>query len=237
MRISLSILRVRKTPFEQRTRGGTAHFDENPPIPCPEGFDDVNVKDYFTFMSGTDALYELAEVQAGYFTTRQAEGRSVSRQLLLHHLQAGSIRRVAHGVYRLTNFPHRPFEDVMAAVLWAGDAVASHETALAIYELGDAMPANIHLTLPHRFRGKRPGVTIHTSPLNADERSKRNDIPVTTVERTLADVVATSDPSLARTALRDALDRGATTQRRLLRYIAKHPETTVALAQFTVVTP
>lgn len=51
-------------------------------------------------------------------------------------------------MYRFRDFPARPFEGVIEACLWAGpDAVAGHETALAIYGLGDAMPASIHITV------------------------------------------------------------------------------------------
>lgn len=166
-------------------------------------------------------LYNLAESQAGYFTTAQAVKSGVTRQLLAYHCDEGNLERVAHGIYRLLRFPAQPFEDLIVACLWVGpDAVASHETALAVYELGDAMPATIHVTVPRRFRGRRPGVRVHHAALQPNERSSYNGVPVTSVERALIDVAATSDPDIALRATQDALAKGITTRRRLRRALA-----------------
>ncbi len=168
-------------------------------------------------------LYNLAESQAGYFTTAQAVKSGVTRQLLAYHCDEGNLERVAHGIYRLRRFPAQPFEDLIVTCLWAGsDTVVSHETALAVYELGDAMPATMHITVPRRFRGRRSGVRVHQAALPAKDRSSYNGVPVTSVERTLIDVAATSDPSLALGAAEEALARGVTTRSRLLRALAGH---------------
>jgi predicted transcriptional regulator of viral defense system len=176
-------------------------------------------------MSGASKrLYELAEAQAGYFTTKQAQHSGITRQLLRYHVREGNLQRAARGVYRLAQFPAQRFEDVVVACLWAGaDAVASHDTALAVYALSDAMPALIHLTLPRTFRGRRPGVRFHYGPLGAAERTLRDGIPATTVERTLRDVATTAEPELVRAAIREALERGLVTRRRLERAAAAEP--------------
>jgi predicted transcriptional regulator of viral defense system len=172
--------------------------------------------------STIDRLYPIAERQLGYFTTAQAAEQEVSRQLLQKHLHYGAITRIWHGIYRLNNFPVAPFEDVMTATLMAGPlAVASHETALAIYGISDAMPANIHITTPDRFRTKRPGLIAHIARLDDAERTRRNGIPVTTVERTLVDVARRSDLTIARGALDDALKDGETTVRRINKQLAR----------------
>ncbi len=79
------------------------------------------------------------------------------------------------------------------------------------------MPAQIHVTTPKRFRGQRKGVVVHHEPLAAADRTVRDAVPVTTVERTLADIAQHSDPSLAMQALHDALEQGITNRRRLRR--------------------
>jgi predicted transcriptional regulator of viral defense system len=166
--------------------------------------------------TSVDALYPLAERRAGYVTTAQAAEVGVSRQQLSYLARTGSLERVAHGIYRLRRFPARRFEDVFVACLWAGDdAVASHDTALAIYELTDAMPAAIHVSVPRPFRGRRPGVTVHVAPLRDGERTERDGMPVTTVERTIADVLVRSGAELAGLAAEQALERGMVTRRRL----------------------
>src|SRR5260221_7724011 len=112
--------------------------------------------------TSADVLYDLAESHGGYFTTAQATDHGISRQQLYYLARSGSVERVAHGVYRLRRFPSQRFEDVIVTCLWAGDeSVASHDTALAIYELTDAMPAHTHVTLPRPFRGRRQGVILH----------------------------------------------------------------------------
>ena len=86
----------------------------------------------------------------------------------------------------LHRFPAQRFEDVIVACLWAGDdAVASHDTALAVYDLTDAMPAVIHLSTPRPFRGQRRGIVVHTAPLGDGKGTERAGVPVSTVERTI----------------------------------------------------
>jgi predicted transcriptional regulator of viral defense system len=173
--------------------------------------------------TSVDVLYPLAERRAGYVTTTQAAEVGVSRQQLSYLARTGSLERVAHGIYRLRRFPAQRFEDVIVACLWAGDdAVASHDTALAIYELTDAMPAAIHISVSRPFRGRRPGVTVHAAPLGDGERTEREGVPVTTVERTIADVLVRSGTDLARPAAEQALERGLVTRRRLRAALIGH---------------
>jgi predicted transcriptional regulator of viral defense system len=185
-----------------------------------------------TFMSDTmRVLYELAEGQAGYFTTAQATQAGVSRRVLSQRTQRGMLERVHFGVYRLRDFPAHTFEDVSAACLWAGaDSAASHETALAIHGISDAMPASIHITVPRPFRGKQPGVTIHRAPLPGDQREMRDGVPTTTIERTLEDIGASSDPSLVQQAIEQAITRGVLSRRQLRALVRRSPH----LAPFVV---
>src|SRR5690606_20148722 len=104
------------------------------------------------------------------------------------------------------------------------DSAISHDSALAVYGLGDAMPAVIHLTLPRRFRGRRPGVIVHHFPLDSAEATAGEDVPVTTIERPLIDVATSVDPTLAAAATRDAYDRGLTSRDRLAAYVDQRPD-------------
>ena len=170
-----------------------------------------------------DRLYALADAQLGYFSTSQAAELEIDRRYLTHHVRSGNLERVTRGVYRLVNYPSHPFEDVMATVLWVGDgAVASHDTALAIYGLADAMPAVIHITVPRRFRGSRPGVLIHRAALPAGDVTIRDGIPVTTPLRTILDVV--SDPSVAAAAAEEAIERGLIRAGQLRQVVEERPD-------------
>jgi len=199
--------------------------------------DIAEVKDTFTSMATSmELLYPLAERRGGYFTTAQAAEVGVSRQQLYYLARTGSLDRVAQGIYRLHRFPTQRFEDVIVACLWVGeDAAASHDTALAIYELTDAMPPAIHITTPRRFRGERPGVRVHTAPLDDHERTERAGVPVTTVERTIIDTLERSGPALATQAAEQALDQGLVTRRRLRTTLEAHGEAMRQLADLTAV--
>lgn len=163
-----------------------------------------------------DVLYGLAEPRAGYFTTAQASDRDISRQQLSYLARSGSIERVAHGIYRLRRFPAQRFEDVIVACLWAGEGTAaSHDTALAVYDLTDVMPTRVHVTVPRLFRGKRRGVVVHVAPLDESERTDRDGVSTTTVGRTIADVAEQSGAPVATDVAIRAMERGLVSRRRL----------------------
>jgi predicted transcriptional regulator of viral defense system len=182
----------------------------------------MNVTDIVTFVRSTlKRLSDLADNHGGYFTTAEAAEIGLSRRSLSHHATAGTLERVDHGVYRLRLYPASRFEDLIVAALWAGaDSAISHESALVVHRLGDAMPPVVHLTVPRSFRGRRPGVLVHHRPLDQDERVVVDAVPVTSVERTLVDVAESSDPGLVRTAVDEALEHGRTTRRRLERVVS-----------------
>lgn len=170
---------------------------------------------------GLRPVYDLAASQGGYFTTAQAKAIGVSRRALAYRVETEDLTRIEYGIYRLTQHPSQPFEDVIVAGLWAGeDSAASHDTALAIYGLTDAMPAKIHITVPRPFRGRRRGVLVHHAPLEEEERTVRDGVPITTVARTLADVARTSEARIVATAAEQALSRGLISARRLKKLAA-----------------
>src|SRR6202789_4634916 len=91
------------------------------------------------------SLYDTAAAQAGLFTTRQAAAAGYSDPLLAHYQKVGRIARIRRGIYRLVHFPSGEQEDLVTAWLWT-DAIGvlSHQTALALQGLCDALPAQIH---------------------------------------------------------------------------------------------
>ena len=161
-----------------------------------------------------DKLYAIAEAQAGYFTSAQAREAGFSASLLHHHTRSGRFQRVAPRVYRLTHFPGSPFEDLFIAWLRTGPhSVISHDSALALYDLSDAMPAAIHVTLPRTASRRRPGLRLHTARLRPEEVTRYQGLPVTTVPRTIADVAFSGlADELVIQAIHEALARGLTTE-------------------------
>jgi len=172
-----------------------------------------------------ESLYRIAESQAGYFTTAQARAAGVSRQELYFLRKSGDLLQVAYGIQRLARFPANAHEDIVVACLWAGsDAVASHESALVVYGIGEAMPPVIHVTVPRPFRGRRKGVRVHHADLASDERARRDGVPVTSPLRTIADIASHDLPG-ASVALTDALEGGLIRKGQLDQAAEKYPVT------------
>ena len=170
-----------------------------------------------------DGLYALAEAQAGYFTAQQAVNAGMDRSTLHHHARPGGrYERARRGLYRLRHFPSSPHEHVMAAwlPLRGAGAVVSHESALELHELSDVIPDAVHLSLPRSERGqrRRTGVRLHTlnRPPEKAEILEIAGLPVTSPERTIVDALETgTQPEQIEMAVRQTLERGLTTPRRL----------------------
>lgn len=170
-----------------------------------------------------DGLYYVAEAQAGYFTAPQAIAARMDHSTLAHHARPGGrYLRIRRGLYRLRHFPPSPYEHVMAAWLPLRDAgaVVSHESALELHDLSDVIPDAVHLSLPRSERGQRarPGVQLHTlnDPPKKSEVCEIAGLPVTQPERTIVDALATgTQPEQIQMAIRQALERGIATPRRL----------------------
>jgi predicted transcriptional regulator of viral defense system len=170
-------------------------------------------------MPDHDSLYQNAEQQAGYFTATQARKAGFSRPLLSYHVGAGRFERVKPRLYRLVRFPASPHEDLYVAWLQAGPhAVISHDSALALWDLSDLLPAEIHVTVPRTASRRRPGLRLHTKQLAPEDVTRYEGLPVTTVLRTLVDVSAAglADEQVQQ-AIQEALRRGLVTRESLVR--------------------
>ena len=78
----------------------------------------------------------------------------------------------------------------MAAVLAGGkDAVLSHRSAAAFWEIGAELPGRIDVSVRRRCELRRPGVRLRSRPSLATQNvMRRNDIPVTSPTQTLVDL-------------------------------------------------
>ena len=159
-------------------------------------------------------LFETAVAQHGLFTTRQAAEAGYSPQLLVHYLHSGRALRIRRGIYRLVHFPATEQEELVAAWLWSERiGVLSHQTALALHGLSDALPARIHLTLPSASRRRRfripADVILHYADIPPEDRGWFGALPTTQTRRTLNDCAREGlSPELLRQAAEQALRRG-----------------------------
>ena len=173
------------------------------------------------------ALMAIARDQGGYFTARQALAAGYTYQEQRHHTLRGNWEKIKRRIYRIPEFPELPYpqrDDLVVLSLISHDrqgepqAVASHETALAIHEMSDANPARIDMTVPPGFRRYMPpGIVLHKAKLSADEWEERQGYRVTTPLRTILDIATSPSAwSFLSDAVRDALDKGLVRSQRLV---------------------
>lgn len=169
-------------------------------------------------------LLKYAAPQGGYFTAAQARDAGYTYRQQHYHKNRGNWQEIEHGLYRLYIYPETEHEDLIRWSLWSRNqkgepqAVVSHDTALALHELGDVMPGKVHLTVPPGFRKKVPGGCIlHKAVLSPEEIDYRQGFRITKPIRTLVDVAdANLAPEQLQIALSDAINKGIVRKKHIL---------------------
>ena len=171
-------------------------------------------------------LYETAQGQGGFFTTRQAHEAGFKDNVHPYHVRSGNWVRERRGVYRLAQFPLPARPDLMIWQLWSRNrhdqpqGVFSHKTALTLHELSDAMPAKLDMTVPPGFQRMAaiPEVLrLHRARLTERDVETIDGVRVTTPRRTLIDVMVEGElaPELQAQAVSEALRRGLIRRRQI----------------------
>lgn len=164
-------------------------------------------------------LYEIAEGQQGFFTTKQAKAAGFAENTHPYHVQAGNWIRDHRGIYRLSNFPQTDRPDLMLWSLWSRNraemvqGIYSHQTALSLHDLSDLMPAKFDMTVPKEFRrnSKIPKVlALHFADLPENDVDDVHGVRVTKPMRTILDLLEEQEvpPDILREALQEGLRRG-----------------------------
>jgi predicted transcriptional regulator of viral defense system len=174
-----------------------------------------------------DRLYALAESQGGYFTSAEASALGYTTAHQHFHVKQGNWIRVDRGIYRLKRFPSVSHEDLIRWWLWSRKKGAiSHESAAAVYDLGDVLPAKTHLTVPPDFRKKAAaGVALHKALLGEKDIEMREGFRVTTPLRTILDLTREHlDQERLTAVVKDAVRKGLLDRKALLDILAKTPK-------------
>lgn len=149
-----------------------------------------------------ETLELLASDQWGIITTAQAQREGISRLHLSRLADQGVIRRARRGVYLLPSHAESSSSDIQAAWLslepqlfaderWEADnpCVVSHQSAAEIHGIGRLIPSK------HTFStaGKKRAVQDHVEilaerSLEPDDVVSVGGLPVTSIERTVADL-------------------------------------------------
>lgn len=151
-------------------------------------------------------------------TAAQATGQGVARSTLLRREQSGALERVRSSVYRLVGAPVSRLDDIRAAWLasepgvqaWerlaAPDVIVGGAAAAWVHQIGDLYPSPIRLYTTTRRQTKDDDIKYSTRRLPPEDIAVLDGLPVTTRERTIADLLDEpgADLSLVADALRDA---------------------------------
>jgi predicted transcriptional regulator of viral defense system len=168
-------------------------------------------------------IFEIAEAQQGFFTTKQAKAAGFAENTHPYHVQVGNWIREHRGIYRLAMFPVSEHPDLVQWSLWSRnrnevtEGVYSHQTALSFFELSDLNPAKLHMTVPTRFRRNSaiPGIlALHYADLDATDIQSAQGFRVTRPLRAIIDVAEadTVERGFLRQAIRQAHERGLITR-------------------------
>jgi predicted transcriptional regulator of viral defense system len=153
-----------------------------------------------------DRVRQLAERQHGVISRRQLLECGLSGTRIARWLEAGWLHRVHPHVYAVAHSALSLDGRLNAALRYGGDRAAfSHTTAAWIWSLTEAQPSHIHLTVSGRRRSL-PAVRIHHS--RGIDRATCDELPVTSLARTLVDIAAMLSPRQLRRALSEADYRG-----------------------------
>lgn len=145
------------------------------------------------------------------FTTAQAKREGISAQLLAHYLKKRLVERVSHGVYRLADTPSPiDLESLIVEKLKAmPQGVIGFKTAIRLYGLTEEVPGEIDIIVPATNVPKRRLEDVELHPIKSEiydkDVQRLRGIPVTTLERTLVDLLRAGEPiSLIINIYRDA---------------------------------
>jgi predicted transcriptional regulator of viral defense system len=166
-------------------------------------------------MTAYHTVHALALAQHGVVSATQARAAGVSAMALVMMVRRKRLVPLSWGLYRDPVVPETRLTPYFAAVLWPSGTtgVLSHETALALMDLSDANPAQVHVTVPKRHRPRRrlppAGVVLHHADLESGDVASAEGLPVTSAWRTIRDCAkANIGPALLRQALADARRKG-----------------------------
>ncbi len=171
-------------------------------------------------------LFEVAEQQQGFFTTKQAKAAGFAENTHPYHVQVGNWIREHRGIYRLTLFPAADRPDLVLWALWSRnrneqvEGVYSHNTALSLYDLSDLNPAKLHMTVPTDFRRNSdiPGALVfHYADLPESDVQTAQGFKFTRPLRTVLDLIEAGavERNFIRQAIRQAVDRGLITRQQI----------------------
>ena len=175
-----------------------------------------------TSRSVDEGIAALAADQYGVITREQLTALGVGYRGVDHRVAQGRLHPVHRGVFAVGH-PVLTLDGVwLAAVFAAGpDAVLSHRSAAALWEIRGDRRRDVDVIAPRRVR--RPHIAARHILLPPDEVTTHHDIPVTSVARTLFDLAGVLRRQQLEAAITEAEGQRLTSPTSLADLVARHP--------------
>ena len=172
-----------------------------------------------------ERVEQLAGQQHGCVAWWQLRELGLGEGAIRHQTATRRFIRVAPGVYVVGHTATDIYARVMAAVLRAGPgALASHGTAAWIWDVGSGGGATIDVTRVGRGRLRWGHVVVHhTRAIDDQDRAIRENVPVTSLARTLLDCAATKPHRVVRRMIEEAGRHGLFDLREVERACERYP--------------
>jgi hypothetical protein len=166
----------------------------------------TTLADFESVLAAQHGLVTLDQLRDGDLTDDQRQGL-VARRVL---------RRIRPRVFGVVGAVESWERGLLAVVLSAKDAVASHSAAAFLWRLEPRPEARFEITVGRQSRVEMLGVARHTSgTLDVEDVVQRHGVPCTSFERTLCDCTTLMNARQVGRAFDDGLRRGIATLRRL----------------------
>jgi very-short-patch-repair endonuclease len=139
-------------------------------------------------------------------TRGQLLARGVTSKAIDHRIATGRLHRVRRGVYAVGRPRLTRHGRWMAAVLSCGpEAVLSHASAAALWELRDEREHEIEISVTAPRCPRQPGIRVHRRvALGPPDIATYRNIPVTSPTRTLIDLALRLRPGRLEAAINEA---------------------------------
>jgi very-short-patch-repair endonuclease len=161
---------------------------------------------YSTPQPPIPAAWALARRQHGVVARAQLLDLGLHPQAIKHRIARGRLHPIFRGVYAVGRPELTQHGGWMAAVLSCGpNAILSHESATALWEIRPLRPADVHVSVPLSVDRRRTGIVVHRrAKLNPSDLTERHGIPVTSPALTLIDIATRLQPPQLEAAVNEA---------------------------------
>jgi len=166
-------------------------------------------------------IQTIAAQQGGVITRPQALSAGMTDRQIGYRVSTARWSRLSFGGYRTLDM-HGRKNLMRAAISVLPGAVASHGSAAALHSLSHAdtrfVSVSVHASSTHDF----PGVVVHrTRDLAPEHVLAIDEMPTTSVARTIVDLAATTHPQRLHAIVSDAIASKRTTANEIDRVLTQ----------------